>query len=120
MRLVIPSETGTGLASVRSGHFGHAPYFTVITIEDGKIVGIEPVESIGHGEGGCGNVIQFIIGLDVDAILTVGMGMRPLSTFAAAGIQVYTDDTMPMVGAAAQKFIAGGCRPMTLDDACRH
>ena len=39
MKLAIPSETDLGLMSMRSGHFGHAPYFTIVEIEDGKIYG---------------------------------------------------------------------------------
>ena len=35
MKLAVPSETDAGLESIRSGHFGHAPYFTVVEIEDG-------------------------------------------------------------------------------------
>ena len=29
MKVAIPSETGEGLTSVRSGHFGHTPWFTI-------------------------------------------------------------------------------------------
>ena len=37
MKLAIPSESDKGLQSIRSGHFGHSAYFTIVEIEDGII-----------------------------------------------------------------------------------
>ena len=37
MRVAVPSDTDQGLESTRSGHFGHSPYFTIATVEDGKV-----------------------------------------------------------------------------------
>ena len=78
MKLAIPSETDAGLESIRSGHFGHTPYFTVVEFDDDKnIVSAEPVKNVDHDEYGCGGVIQYVMTLGVDGILTVGMGMPP-------------------------------------------
>ena len=44
MKIAIPSESSTGFDSIRSGHFGHAPYFTLVTYTDD--MDIENVESI--------------------------------------------------------------------------
>lgn len=120
MKLAIPSETDAGLESLRSGHFGHAPYFTIVTIEDGEITSVQSVQNVDHDTYGCGGVIEFAMGLGIDAMLTVGMGVPPLMRFTDAGIQVYSDRVTPIVGDAAQKFIQGECALMALDDACRH
>ena len=45
MKIAIPSETGEGLTSTRSGHFGHTPWFTLVTIEDGQVTGVESVKT---------------------------------------------------------------------------
>ena len=49
MRIAIPVETDQGLAAPRSGHFGHAAYFTIATVEDGEVTGVEVVKNVEHG-----------------------------------------------------------------------
>lgn len=120
MKLAIPSETDAGLQSMRSGHFGHAPYFTVIEIEDGDIKSVESVKNADHDAVGCGGVIEFALGLGIDAMLTVGMGRPPLTRFTNSGVTVYSERETPMVGDAAAKFIAGECNVMSINDACAH
>ena len=120
MKLAIPSETADGLKSMRSGHFGHTPYFTVIDIENGEIKSVEPVKNVDHDTVGCGGVIDFALSLGIDAMLTVGMGRPPLTRFTNSGVKVYSERETPIVGDAAAKFIAGECALMSIDDACAH
>ncbi len=120
MKIAIPSETDKGLDSMRSGHFGHAPYFTVVTIDNGHIENVDVVKNVDHGTEGCGGVIDYVCGLGLDGILTVGMGRPPLMRFTDAGITVYSERETPQVGDAVQKFIDGSATVMSLDDACNH
>ncbi len=120
MRLAIPSETADGLQSMRSGHFGHAQYFTIIDVEDGQIKSVESVKNADHDAVGCGGVIEFALGQNIDAMLTVGMGMPPLMRFTEAGVKVYSERETPIVGDAAAKFLAGECQLMSMEDACAH
>lgn len=121
MKLAIPSETDLGLISIRSGHFGHAPYFTVVEIDgDGKIAGVESVKNADHDMVGCGGIIDFALSLGIDAMLTVGMGRPPLMRFTQAGVAVYSERETPMVGEAAKAFLSGSCQRMSLEDACSH
>lgn len=120
MKLAIPSETADGLTSMRSGHFGHTPYFTIITIEDGSIAAAEAVQNVDHDTVGCGGVIDFALGLGIDAMLTFGMGRPPLTRFTEAGVKVYSERETPLVGDAAERFLRGECALMSLDDACAH
>ena len=103
MKVAIPSETGEGLTSIRSGHFGHTPWFTLVTIEDGQVTGVESVKNVDHDEVGCGGVIEFAHNLGIDAMICAGMGQPP-----------------PMVGDVVNKFIAGDCARMVLENACSH
>ena len=73
MILAVPSETGQGLASIRSGHFGHTPWFTLVEIEDGKVKSATPVKNADHDAVGCGGVIEYVASLGIAAILTAGM-----------------------------------------------
>ena len=76
MKVAIPSETGEGLTSIRSGHFGHTPWFTLVTIEDGQVTGVESVKNVDHDEVGCGGVIEFAHNLGIDAMICAGMVSR--------------------------------------------
>ena len=121
MKIAIPSETADGMASMRSGHFGHTPYFTVVEYDDDmNIVGAEPVKNVDHDQYGCGGVIEYVLSLGVDGILTVGMGMPPFRSFTNAGITVYSETNTPMVGDVAQLFAMGLVMPMDPSKACRH
>ncbi|MCD8316693.1 MAG: dinitrogenase iron-molybdenum cofactor biosynthesis protein [Eggerthellaceae bacterium] len=120
-KIAVPSETDKGLNSVRSGHFGHCPWFTVITFsDDGDIESVESIKNVEHGPNGCGGVIDYVLTLGIDGILTAGMGMPPLTRFTNAGITVYRETETPMVGDVAKKFSQGNVGVMSPDAACRH
>ena len=120
MRVAVPSDTDQGLESTRSGHFGHSPYFTIATIEDGKVEKVEVPKNVDHDEYGCGGVIQYALSLDIDAIVVLGI-IAPRSVRSRRTVaSVYIDAMAPTVGAVIDKFIAGDLRPMRLDQACVH
>ena len=121
MKLAIPSETADGLNSIRSGHFGHTPYFTIVEYDDSmNIVGVETVKNVDHDQYGCGGVIQYVLTLGVDGILTVGMGMPPLMRFTESGVIVYSEVETPLVGEVAKRFAEGKVFRMSPDQACSH
>ena len=121
MKLAIPSETSDGLQSMRSGHFGHTPYFTIVEFDnDMNIVSTESVKNVDHDQYGCGGVIEYVLGLGVDGILTVGMGRPPLMRFTENGVIVYSETNTPNVGDAAKLFAMGAVIRMSPDMACNH
>lgn len=121
MKIAIPSETNAGMDGMRSGHFGHAPYFTVVTFDEAmNVTDVEVVKNVDHDEVGCGGVIDFAIGLGWDGILAAGMGMPPFTRFTNAGVTVYSDTTEPNVGKVVELFAAGKVAPMDPSAACRH
>ena len=121
MKIAIPSESNTCLDSMRSGHFGHAPFFTIVTYTDSMdIESVESVKNVDHDAVGCGGVIDFVSSLDVDGILAAGMGMPPFTRFTAAGVTVYAERETPLAGDVLAKFVAGEVSPMDPEAACRH
>ena len=120
MRVAVPSDTDQGLESTRSGHFGHSPYFTIATIEDGEIKGVEVFKNVDHDVNGCGGVIQYALSLGIDAIVVRGMGQPPFRAFTQNGASVFIDAMAPTVGDVLQTVITGDLRQMTLDQACVH
>lgn len=120
MRIAIPSDTDAGLESTRAGHFGHAAYFTIVTVTDGKVDSVESVRNVDHDAVGCGGVIDFALGLDLDAIIATGMGRPPYMRFSQGGITVYAETSTPTVGGVVERYLAGQVEPMDPTAACNH
>ncbi len=120
MKLAIPSETDAGLTGARSGHFGHAEYFTLVEVDGGEVQNVSVVKNVDHDTMGCGGVIDYALSLGIDAILAAGMGVPPYTRFTNGGVEVYIDTTHPIVGDAVNAFLAGETPKMQLEQACRH
>lgn len=120
MKIAVPSESSDGLGAMRSGHFGHAPYMTVVTIEDNAVQNVESFANADHDAVGCGGVIDYVINLGIDAIIAAGMGRPPFMRFTQGGLDVFIETQTPTVGGVIDRFIAGDLPQMTIDDACVH
>ncbi len=120
MRIAIPTDTDQGLDAPRAGHFGHAAYFTIATVEDGQVTNVETVKNVEHDECGCGGVIQHALNQNIDAIIATGMGMPPYTRFTSGGVTVYAERETPLAGDVLKRFIAGEVEPMDPANACRH
>lgn len=120
MRLAVPAESDEGLTARRSGHFGHCAWFSIVTIEDGRVTGVESVENIDHDTYGCGGIVDYVISLGVDAMLVAGMGRPPLERFTSAGVTVFVESQSPEVGRAVERYLAGEASVMSPDMACSH
>lgn len=97
MKIVFPTDENLGYLSRRGAHFGKAKYYTVITMEDNKIVDVEGVKNPGHESGGCSNAVANIMALEPDALVVSGIGGSPAKGFAEAGLRLYVDKTSPTV-----------------------
>ena len=51
-KVAVPSNNPGGMEASRSDHFGHSDLFTLLEIEDDKIVGISTHENVAHSSGG--------------------------------------------------------------------
>ena len=89
LRIAVPSKTREGMASIRSEHFGHCDYFTLVDLQNGVVHRILTVENVGHGAGGCMVPVKLLQDHNVHVLIVSGMGARPLQGFAAAGIEVF-------------------------------
>lgn len=67
-----------------SPHFGRCPSFTIVDIEDGKIIKKEMIENPRHQPG---FIPQFLHQQGIDYIICGGMGSRAKSFFNEFGIQ---------------------------------
>jgi predicted Fe-Mo cluster-binding NifX family protein len=88
-RVVIPTEDQNGLNATVAEHFGRAPYFVVVDLdENGHVSNVETVENTGEHAGGTGQAHDHVVALQPNAIIVCGMGPRGLISFQNAGIAV--------------------------------
>jgi predicted Fe-Mo cluster-binding NifX family protein len=88
-RIVIPSEDKEGLDARLAGHFGRAPYFTVVDFDEkGEISNVKPVLNVSEHAGGVGVAPDHILALKPAAVIVSGMGFRAITIFRNAGVLV--------------------------------
>lgn len=89
VRIVIPVEDTNGLNSRLSQHFGRAPYFAVVELdESGKVLNFQMVPNKSEHFGGMGRPPDIILKLNPNAVITYGMGPRALGMFQNANVAV--------------------------------
>ena len=80
LKIVICTESGNV-----AQHFGRAPWFTFVTIEDNKVIEKNPLPNPGHSVG---SIPQFINEQGATCMITGGIGHRAVGFFNEYGIEV--------------------------------
>jgi len=119
-RVAVPSEAPGGLDAARSGHFGRAPYFTIVDVVDDEIVRVDVVDNRAHGAGGCYSTVATLGENRVDAVIVAGIGHKPLLACVQAGIRVFAGEDRPDVRSVIEAFIEADLSPVGQDATCRH
>lgn len=120
MVVAVPTLGEGGLDAERSPHFGQCDCFTLVDVVDGEAATVRIVHNPPHAEGGCLQAVELLASHGVDALITAGMGARPLAGFADAGIAVYFENMMPIAGDAVKLVVDGAAVVMDARDACSH
>jgi len=68
-----------------SAHFGRCPSFTIVDIDNGKLISRQSIANPGHHPG---FLPQFLHQKGVKYIIAGGMGQRAEGLFVQAGIQI--------------------------------
>jgi predicted Fe-Mo cluster-binding NifX family protein len=89
IRLVVPSSEKKGLDSQLSQHFGRAPFYIVVDLdENGSIISDSVIPNTSEHFGGVGVPPDRIIQLKPNALVTYGLGSKALAMFQAADVAV--------------------------------
>lgn len=105
--IAIPSELPGGLDAAVGQHFGHCDVYTLVDVQDGKILDVRTLENVPHQQGGCMAPVNHLAQNGVKVLIAGGMGMRPLMGFQQVGIQVFHGAGAPSVGHALQALLTG-------------
>ena len=88
-RLVVPVSENKGIDAFLSQHFGRAPFFAVVDLDEaGNVVGQDTVANTSEHFGGVGLPPDRIIQLKPKALVTYGLGSKALRMFQDAGVAV--------------------------------
>ena len=76
-----------------SGHFGHAPEFLLVDVQEGKEVSRQTHPSPEHQPG---LIPQWLRGFEVDLVVAGGIGARAAQLFEEAGIDLISGVSGPV------------------------
>ena len=89
VRVVVPVVDEKGKNALLSEHFGRAPFFAVVDIDEkGQAVDLKIIPNVSEHFGGTGHPPDRILQLNPNAVITYGMGPRALGIFQNARVAV--------------------------------
>jgi len=115
MRICIPTMGDRGLEETVSEHFGRAPTFTVVDMENNEV---KIVQNTGEHFGGVGNTPELVAGAGAEIMLCSGLGPRAISALEQWGIEVYVG-AIGTVSEAIRAFQAGRLTEASDANACK-
>ncbi|GAB7022908.1 NifB/NifX family molybdenum-iron cluster-binding protein [Salidesulfovibrio brasiliensis] len=111
MKIAVPTRD-----NMVDEHFGHCQHFTILTVEDAKVVGDETLPA----PEGCGcksNVASVLADMGVKVLLAGNMGMGAVQVLGQNGIEVVRGCSGPVKDVADQ-YLAGNVKDQQI--ACNH
>jgi len=89
VRFVVPVSDDRGADAQLSQHFGRAPFYAVIDLnEEGRVISQETIANTSEHFGGAGVPPDRILQLKPKALITYGLGSKALRIFQDAGVAV--------------------------------
>ncbi|WP_319541382.1 NifB/NifX family molybdenum-iron cluster-binding protein [uncultured Pseudodesulfovibrio sp.] len=116
--VAVPTAAPGGMDAAVDAHFGHCGMYTLVTVADGEIKDVQVVPSCPHEQGGCMAPVQYLADQNVKALISGGMGMRPLMGFNQVGIQVFHGSGAPTVKTAIEAFLHDSLPVFTAEQTC--
>jgi len=118
MLVALPSAHPGGLEAALSAHFGHCDLYTLVRLEEGRIKEVKTIPNVPHQQGGCMAPVEYLSQHGVKALISGGMGMRPLMGFNQEGIEVYYGGVAGTVGEAVTALAEGRLPPYGQEHTC--
>jgi len=115
MRICVPTATDQGMDAAVHGHFGSAPFFSVLDTDKGEVEIVSNANQR-HEHGQC-NPVGALMGIPLDAVVVRGMGRNALARLNQAGIPVYLT-TGQRLRDVATEIADGLARPLDFNDTC--
>ncbi len=118
VRIVVPVSDERGIDAQLSQHFGRAPFYTIIDLDDeGNVIGQGTISNTSEHFGGTGLPPDRILQLRPKALVTYGLGSRALMRFQDAGVAVLRTEANT-VGEVVSAYNNGELQELT--QGCHH
>jgi predicted Fe-Mo cluster-binding NifX family protein len=89
VRIVVPVSDEKGIDSQLSQHFGRAPFYAIIDLDENcNVIGKGTISNTSEHFGGVGLPPDRILQLQPKALVTYGLGSKALTMFQNAGVAV--------------------------------
>ena len=89
VRIVVPVSDERGIDSHLSQHFGRAPFYAIIDLDEkGQVIGKGTIANTSEHFGGVGLPPDRILQLKPKALVTYGLGSKAIKMFQDAGVAV--------------------------------
>ena len=106
MKIAITAETDQGLDSQVAQHFGHAPFFVLVEVDNGAVRAAQTIANPFAENHQPGEIPDFIKQQHAEVMLSGGMGGRAIEFFAQAGIKTATGAS-GTVRQSLEKYLGG-------------
>ena len=90
MKIAVTAESNNGLDSMVAQHFGHAPFFMMVDVENGEVIATQGITNPFAEAHQPGQIPGFIHEQKANVILSGGMGGRAIEFFEQYGIKAAT------------------------------
>jgi predicted Fe-Mo cluster-binding NifX family protein len=120
MKIAVTAENNNGLESLVAQHFGHAPFFILVDMENGEVAATQGVANPFAEAHQPGQIPGFIHEQKANVILSGGMGGRAIEFFEQAGIKAATGAS-GTVRQALENYLGGSLTAAApCDDSVAH
>jgi len=106
MKIAVTAENNIGLESMVAQHFGHAPYFMLVDVENDEVTATQGIANPFAESHQPGQIPGFIKEQNADVMLSGGMGGRAIQFFEQYGIKTATG-AIGTVRQALENFLGG-------------
>jgi len=108
MKIAFASEDNQGLQGSLSAHFGRCPYYTMVDVEEDKVMDTTVIDNpYFNSHAPPGVVPQFIKEQGAQVMIAGGMGPRALEHFNQFGIEAITTGTQESVETILNAYLRG-------------
>lgn len=106
MKIAITAENNKNLESQVAQHFGKAPFFVLVEVEEKEVKAVSTIENPFAAAHAPGQIPTFVKEQGATVILSGGMGGRAIQFFQEAGIKAVTG-AAGTVRDALENFLGG-------------
>jgi len=118
VRIVVPVSEEKGIDSQLSQHFGRAPFYAFIDLDEKRqVIGQGTIANTSEHFGGVGLPPDRILQLKPSALVTYGLGSKALRIFQDAGVAVLRTEANN-VREVVNSYISNELQELTHD--CHH